>query len=105
MTIQVSEAKTVEGTLQVGFDFSGRVLPGETLTAGGCSALTFNGEDESPENIIIGAPFQNGLEVVQTITGGLPGVTYLVNCGGETNLGNIYIIQTLISVLPADPYE
>lgn len=105
MAIQVLPPKHPDETITLEFDFSGRLLAVETLTGGGCTAIVGSGVDPSPSSIISGAATQSGFIVRQVVTGGLPGVVYVINCEVTTSESNVLINQARLAVVSENPYD
>lgn len=105
MSNQISVSKGVSETISLAFEFQGRLLEGETLTGGGCVVSVLSGVDPSPSSMLVGGATQNGTEVVQQITGGLPGVIYVVSCQADTSELNILIQQSALAVVSENPFN
>lgn len=57
-----------------------------------------DGTDPTPASFLLGAPLVTTPEVLQRITGGLDGVTYLVECAATDSAGNVHVAQAVVPV-------
>ena len=70
-------------------DFSGQVLPGETIIDGEVFISVFSGEDPTPEDMLEGTLTISGTKLSHLIKQGIPGVVYqlvfrAITSGGDT---------------------
>lgn len=83
----------------VRFNFSRDVAGSTTLSSvAPVSSSVVDGTDPSPQSFILGSATISGAEVLQRITGGLDGVTYLVECVATDSAGNVHVAQAAIAV-------
>jgi hypothetical protein len=101
MTLLPAKVTTTE-TYQIGKDFSGRLLAGETITSVTVAVEVIRGVDPDSADFTSGAyqigtqadgvftPDANGPVVMQRIQQGLKGCGYRVWFHAATSLGNVY---------------
>lgn len=102
---QIQVSKLYSETISLTFEFGGRLLEGETLTGGGCVVSVLSGTDPDPSSMLVGGAVQNGTEIIQQVTGGLPGVIYVISCQADTSELNILIQQSALAVVSEDPFN
>jgi len=84
----IFDAKVSSTDFRAVFDFTSGLAIGETLASASTAATTYSGVDVTPSALISSAAALSGGKVIQTITGGVVGVTYLLKCSAVTSLGN-----------------
>jgi hypothetical protein len=97
--------KLTSETLDLTFDFDSMLAVGETLASAVTTATVFSGEDSSPSSIIDGSATLDGTQVIQTVTDGVAGVVYVLNCAATTSAGQILIMQGRLAVISTNPFQ
>jgi len=105
MNSTIFAPKNALETVDLSFDFSGMLEIGETLASGAVTAEVFAGEDASPSSLIDGAAVLDGTIVTQSVTAGISGVVYVLNCAVTTNTGQDLILQGLLAVTSNNPFQ
>ena len=86
-----------------GMDFSARLSPtSDTLTGmPTVTASVYSGSDPNPSGILVGSPSlsSNNMQVLQRISGGIPGTAYLLSFKCGTAQGNTIEDQAFFWVL------
>ena len=90
ISVESFDPKRVDEDAVRGFDFTDQLASGETLVSAATWVVTTaRGTDALPQNILSGAPTISGAIVSQKIVDGGPLVTYLLQCGVTTSLGQV----------------
>ena len=74
------EAKDVSEIDNIPFQFSASLEVGETINSAVVTSEVHSGTDASPGAELSGSPTVVGTTVVQKVTGGLAGTSYLLRC-------------------------
>ena len=81
------------------FVFSGDIAGATMLSSvAPVTSSVIDGTDAAPQNIVLGLATISGSEVLQRITGGLDGVTYLLECVATDSAGNVHVAQAVVPV-------
>ena len=72
---------------------------GETISAATVTASTLSGTDPSPADVVAGPRAISGSEVIQRISAGLPGCSYLITCAITTSSGRVLDAQGALPVI------
>lgn len=74
-------------------DFADDLLPGETITSAvwTVTVASTGNIDPNPNAMVQGSASPNGSQVIQMLTGGVPGVRYAPICTAQTSLGETLI--------------
>jgi len=73
------------------FDFTQVLSPSETISTATCTVIVMNGDDPTPNNIIVGAAVINNQTASQRIANGVNDVTYRLVMTITTSQGNTYV--------------
>lgn len=87
----------------VSFDFTSRLISGETLSTQIVAASVYSGTDASPSSLISGAASASGAVATQKITGGTVGVIYELKCTVTTSAGQTLVLVGLLPVISDVP--
>ena len=83
----------------ISFMFAEHLPPGVTVVSAVVQASVFTGVDPSPSAILAQAP---GLEsapvVLQRVTRGVDGVTYLLTAAATTSTGDVIVLKAVLPV-------
>ena len=99
---QFSYKLTTESEL-FSFDFNPVLQPTETLSTAACTAITLQGTDPNPSDILSGSVSISLGKATQRVLGGLADNTYRLIMTCTTNQGNTYTCTGDIPVY--DPSE
>lgn len=91
-------SKVVDDTIDITVDSSFLMATGEAATTAVVTATVFSGVDASPSSIVNGSATVSVNRVTQSITGGEPGVLYLLRFTIDTNQGNTYLLLAKLAV-------
>ncbi len=95
------DAKYVDEVITVKFDFTSRLLFGDTLSAPVVTVSVRSGVDDAPENILSGSASVSGLVVSQKIQVGSPGVIYDLLCEAAGSPSSIVYGQArVLAIIP-----
>lgn len=92
--------KSTYETLDLTFSFLSDLASGETISGASSTATVYSGTDATPSSLIDGAAQVGSQSVVQTIIGGVAGVTYEISCFALTSAGQSLQISGYLTVLP-----
>lgn len=98
--LQPQAVKRVGETAPVTFDFTGSLAAGETISTQVVAATVYSGTDASPSSIINGAATDSGAVVSQSITAGVAGVIYQLECTITTSLSKTLQQLSYLAVVP-----
>lgn len=73
------------------FDFTQVLSPSETISTAVCTVIVMNGDDPTPNNIIIGSAVINNQTASQRIANGVNDVTYRLIMTITTSQSNTYV--------------
>jgi hypothetical protein len=82
------------------FDFTSNLAIGETISTATCTCTVFSGIDGSPSSVINGAASISGTQVTQSLTGGVVGVIYNIQCSVTTSTSQTLQMQGLLAIIP-----
>ena len=91
-------AKDPSEVITVAVDFVNLLGTSETLSTVVYSASVIQGIDPSPSSLISGSGTISGTKVLQNITGGLPGVTYLLTAKVTTSASHTFVASGLMFI-------
>jgi len=99
MTQRLSDKHPSE-FVQITFDYTKDLAPGETLSAGTAvvTVTVAEGVDASPSAILNGALDIQTPLVIQPVKNGLDNVDYHFLCICQTSLGNKFVLQAVLPV-------
>lgn len=101
---QVLPPKLQGETIQLTpFDFSSKMASGETISTQSVTATVYSGVDSSPSSIISGAATASGQTVLQKVTAGVTGTTYLLLCTITTSLSQTLQMAAYLTVQSSVP--
>jgi len=80
------------------FDFISKLASGETISTATVTASVYTGVDAAPASLVSGAAAISGTQVSQTLTGGVAGVIYQLNCSITTSLTKTLVLQGFLAV-------
>lgn len=100
MSRVIFDAKRVGETRPYVFDYTSVLAVGETLTMATVTAAVYSGTDPTISPFLNGAPAVVTPKVTQSITAGLVGVTYKLDCAATTSLGNVFVITAFLTIIP-----
>lgn len=86
-------------TIQLDFDWLSFLGPSETLVSAVVTIRVAVGTDPDVNSMLSGSASIDGKNVFQTVTGGVPGVIYLVSCAVTTNLSADKIMRGQLAVI------
>jgi len=101
--IETIEPKDVDETDVVTFDFTRAAQSGETVSSAVVTAEVYHGEDEDPASILLGSPTPTAATALQSVSGGLAGVTYLLRCVATMSSGRVLVAAGLMPVVRLAP--
>lgn len=96
---RVNAPKLVGETLNLTFNFQRMVRFGESIGSPSFFVSVISGEDLNPDLMVNGAASVSGYEVTQSITGGMAGVVYSIECQVLGSDGTEYSQVTTLAVL------
>jgi len=82
------------------FDFASYLPVGVTISSAVTTATVYSGTDASPSALISGSASISGSQVTQSITGGVIGVTYVVQCAATFSSGAVTTLSGVLAILP-----
>jgi len=94
------EAKLLGETVTETFDFTSRLANAETISTAVVTATTYSGTDASPSAIVSGSATISGKKVLQNVTAGTLGVTYLLVATITTSLSQTLQLAAYLVVVP-----
>lgn len=97
--MQSTPSKGISETIVLTYDFLGHMPLGDVLSSPSVSVSIRSGLDNAPEDILLGAASIVGSKVVQTVTQGMAGVTYLLTFSANGTTGAVYKGERLFVVL------
>ena len=93
----------VAESLVRGMDFTARLAPtADTLTGTPTvSVSVYSGSDSSPQSILVGSPSlsSNDMQILQRVSGGVPGTAYILSFRCGTAQGNVVKDQAFFWVV------
>lgn len=101
MTTQIVDPKLTVEDVNLEIDFLSRLALGETIFSAAASMTVYSGTDPTPIAMVPDLPVVSGSVVSTLVTGGLPGVIYLLAVSIRTSLNNILVNEAKIAVLPS----
>lgn len=87
--VEVLTPKDTGETDTLWFDYSAELADGETLVSAVITVSVLSGTDASPSSLLFGSPTVSGGYILQSITGGVRNVNYLIRCLASTSAGRI----------------
>ena len=94
------QSKFADEKLSTTVSFLSQLAVGETIASAICSATVYSGTDASPSTILSGSASISGTKVIQKVTGGVLGVTYLLLCTATTSAGQSLQLSAYLCVVP-----
>ena len=98
--LQSYGCKAVGETATFTYDFADKIPAGVTINAAVCNAIVYTGYGSVPDpsSMIVGAATVNGMVVSQLVSGGVDGVTYVLQFSATCSDGEIILGQALLPV-------
>lgn len=87
---QIFSPKNSQDIITLSFEFGDVLEFGETITGQIVNAYTRAGIDPNPNAIVAGAATISGTKVNQIITGGIPGVSYVLLAVANGSNAHVY---------------
>ena len=100
MSRVVQQPKKLSEVKQYFWDFSSYLQTSETISAQVVTATVYSGTDTSPSSLINGVATLSGNIVAQSLTGGVVGVMYNLQCKVTTSFSNTLVLNSFIVVEP-----
>lgn len=80
------------------FDFISALSSGETISTAVVTVSVYSGTDPTPSALVSGGAAISGVQVTQKLTGGLPGVLYIVLCTITTSLTRTLQLSAYLAI-------
>jgi hypothetical protein len=95
----ITPSKLVSETIGVTFDFTSKLVAGDSVASATTSATVYTGVDSTPSAILSGGPTITGTaQIIQKATAGVVGVIYEILCTATTTLGYVMSLSTYLAV-------
>lgn len=92
------DLKTPSEVIDITFDYSKRLVTGETIVGATVTATVRKGTDATPSAVLDGAPAPSTPYVIQRVHAGVSGVTYSLQCLATTSTGRVLEIIAIMPV-------
>ncbi len=99
MSRLVLPAKAIGETVRYELDFLSQLASGETISTVTVTCSVFAGDDDAPEDLILGLPWYSSTRVYQRVTGGTAGVIYLLTATITTSLSQTLVMYAYLATL------
>lgn len=85
--------KDFEETKLLVFPFAGELEAGATIATFAVDLSVLQGADPAAQAVKSGAATQSGTDVLQIVTGGVPGVVYHLRARAVDNTGLVHVVS------------
>ena len=99
MSRLVLPAKAIGETVRYELDLLSQLATGETISTVTVTCSVFAGDDDAPEDLILGLPWYSSTRVYQRVTGGTAGVIYLLTATITTSLSQTLVMYAYLATL------
>ena len=91
-------AKSPDATQNIVFDFTSMLAAGATIISAGVTATVYSGTDASPSAIVNGSSVISSQKVTQSITAGVDGTIYDLECEVSTSDAQVLQLGAYLAV-------